>query len=77
MVGAGNTPPGRKDGGRLFDLHGKHPREGELGLVRAEKDQRRVLCTDFSEAAISCRRTLLEDGREGKTNNGGRDTSSA
>lgn len=31
MASARNTPPGRKNGGCLFDLHGKHTRDGELG----------------------------------------------
>lgn len=43
MVGARNTPPRRKDGGRLFDLHRKHTRDGELGLVHTEQEKRRVL----------------------------------
>lgn len=30
MVGARNTPPRGTDGGGLFDLHGNHPRDGEV-----------------------------------------------
>lgn len=31
MVGSRNTPPGRKSGCRLLDLHGMRARIGELG----------------------------------------------